>query len=111
MSPKNRRLVAMGLTLLYVAISATFELSHVDYVPLDSRRVLTSADPIHRIVDEVGGDFVCPAHTFAQSTHSSGVNFFIFASHEHFSFLQSEEHLFTPSVPHHLSRTRAPPQS
>ncbi|MCL5021738.1 MAG: hypothetical protein M1339_08830 [Bacteroidetes bacterium] len=111
MRAKRRRTVAKGVLFIYVLISATFSFSHRDYVPLESKRVISSADALGHYLDTDGGSFVCPAHLFAQSTTATDTQSEYFSSHQRFSFLRIVEHPQYLARPQLTSSSRAPPQA
>lgn len=111
MSSKKRRTVARAVLLLYVFISATFNLAHRDYVPLESNRVLSSSNRLNHNLDSNGSDFVCPAHNFAQSTTGTDPFQKSLSSPTAFSFIRLAD------CPQYLARrqlsasSRAPPKA
>jgi hypothetical protein len=111
MSSKKRRVFAKGVLFLYIFISATFSLAHKDYVPLECKRAISSANGISHNLDSSGADFMCPAHNFAQSTTAADVREQSVSSPEAFSFIQILENPQYPARPQLTTSSRAPPQA
>ncbi len=109
MSPSKRRSVAKGILLVYVVIASTFELAHTDYVPLAGRLVFSSFDSADHSLANKNDGFACPAHQFAQSTHSASVRTDFFLPSGNFSFARIEFLAQCDSAPLRLATTRGPP--
>ncbi len=109
MTARRRRAVGKWTLFIYVFISATFNFSHRDYVPLASTLVISRSHALDRYLDRNGGEFVCPAHLFAQSTTANEVRSQDFSSPKHFSFLRfldRPQYLVRPQL---TASSRAPP--
>ncbi len=111
MSSKKRRAVAKGVLFLYIFISATFSLSHRDYVPLECRRVISSANSVSHNLDSSGAAFVCPAHNFAQSTTAAEVHQQSISSPVNFSFIRLADIPQCLARPQLSASSRAPPKA
>jgi hypothetical protein len=111
MSPNRRRAVARGVLFLYIFISATFTLAHRDYVPLECKRVLSSANSVNHNLDTSGADLVCPAHNFAQSTTSADVHQQRISSPGNFSFVRLADIPPCLARPQLSASSRAPPKA
>ncbi len=109
MTARRRRAIGKGTLLIYVFISATFNFSHRDYVPLASSLVISRSHVLDRYLDRNGGEFVCPAHLFAQSTTATDPHSQNFSTPKHFSFLRiidRPQYLLRPQL---TASSRAPP--
>ncbi len=111
MISKKRKAAARSILVLYVFITATFPLSHKDFVPLSGRLSLTSDRALSRVSDISDENFMCPAHNFAQSTTAIGVVAQNFPLLEELDLPRTEEPSQPFFEPSESFSTRAPPQA
>ncbi|MCL5268676.1 MAG: hypothetical protein M1469_11330 [Bacteroidetes bacterium] len=108
---KRQKAVAKSLLLVYLVIISTFELAHKDFVPLGGRLRISSLDSITHNLDTEDGQFVCPAHYFAQSTHGPTATSQLYIPSTNVTFIRIERNTEPPFISLQDFSARAPPQA
>jgi len=94
---------------LYAFITVTFPFAHTDYVPLESRLVLSPAGSSSHALDSGAEEITCPAHQFAQSTSGTPISNQSFTSQLTVFSLRIDETVDHFIEPTNSYSTRAPP--
>lgn len=98
------------LAIFYFIIFSTYPFAHRDYVPLSCEEYYLQHTGS---LSGLGSDesFLCPAHSFAQSTTGVAVGDPEFPSLERLCLLPTAKSTFHLQIPYLSNNTRAPPSA